>query len=75
LNFNPRTIVLTDKMSNREFSGREFQELSSPGRELFRAIEQFTVVDVHEHIPPEPVRLQQDVGILTLFQPPIGRSA
>jgi len=40
----------------------------SPGEEsILKAIEEFEIVDAHEHLPPEKVRLEQKVDVFTLF--------
>jgi len=40
---------------------------SSIEESLLKAIEEFEVVDAHEHLPPEKVRLEQKVDVFTLF--------
>lgn len=42
-------------------------KLSPVEESLYRAIEEFEVVDAHEHLPPEKVRLEQKVDVFTLF--------
>jgi uncharacterized protein len=36
-------------------------------KELVKTMEEFEIIDSHEHINPEKVRIQQDVDIFTLF--------
>ena len=42
-------------------------KLSDTERSLVKAFEEFEVIDVHEHLPPEQVRTSQQVDALTLF--------
>ncbi len=42
-------------------------KLSSIEENLLKAIEEFEIVDAHEHLPPEEVRLKQKVDVFTLF--------
>jgi len=42
-------------------------KLSPVEESLFRAFEEFEIVDAHEHIPPEEVRLKHSVDVFTLF--------
>jgi len=41
--------------------------LSPIEHSLLKAIEEFEVVDAHEHLPPEKVRLEQKIDVFTLF--------
>jgi len=43
------------------------ENLSSLENSLIEAFEKFEVVDAHEHLPPEKVRLEQKVDVFTLF--------
>ncbi len=47
--------------------GCAFMKLSSIEESLVKAFEEFDVVDAHEHLPPERVRLKQEVDVFTLF--------
>jgi hypothetical protein len=42
-------------------------KLSKTEQALVKAFEEFEVIDAHEHLPPESVRLGQQVDALTLF--------
>jgi len=42
-------------------------KLSQIEESLLKAIEEFEIVDAHEHLPPEKVRLEQAVDVFTLF--------
>lgn len=41
--------------------------LSSVGESILRAIEEFEIIDAHEHLPPESVRLEHKADVFTLF--------
>lgn len=41
--------------------------LSPVEESVLKAIEEFEIVDAHEHLPPEKVRLEQKVDVFTLF--------
>jgi len=41
--------------------------LSPIQESLLRAMEEFEIVDAHEHLPPEKVRLERKVDVFTLF--------
>ena len=42
-------------------------KLSPIEESLLKAIKEFEIVDAHEHLPPEKVRLEQKVDVFTLF--------
>jgi predicted TIM-barrel fold metal-dependent hydrolase len=42
-------------------------KLSPTAQKLFEAFEDFEIIDAHEHLPPEHVRVEQDVDFATLF--------
>ncbi|MBO3832299.1 MAG: amidohydrolase family protein [Candidatus Brockarchaeota archaeon] len=42
-------------------------KLSSVGESILRAIEEFEIIDAHEHLPPEIVRLEHKADVFTLF--------
>lgn len=42
-------------------------KLSPTEESLLKAVEEFEIVDAHEHLPPEKVRLEQEVDVFTLF--------
>ncbi len=41
--------------------------LSTVGESILRAIEKFEIIDAHEHLPPESVRLEHKADVFTLF--------
>ncbi|MEM2687831.1 MAG: amidohydrolase family protein [Thermoproteota archaeon] len=42
-------------------------KLSSIGKSILEEIEKFEIIDAHEHLPPESVRLAYSVDVFTLF--------
>ena len=49
------------------FNHEAGMRLSSVGESILRAIEEFEIIDAHEHLPPESVRLEHKADVFTLF--------
>ena len=55
----PFLVIKTERVNIMTFSLIE--------ESLLKAFEEFEIVDAHEHLPPEKIRLDQKVDVFTLF--------